>query len=61
MVKDDVKESEVEEKVTKKSIHDEESRKSRKLSKEKAADITSVVQTVSKKGDPSIVDDTEEE
>ena len=61
MVKDDVKESEVEEKVTKKSIHDEESRKCRKLSKEKAADITSVVQTVSKKGDPSIVDDTEEE
>jgi len=43
MVKDDVKESETEEKVTKKSIIDEESRKSRKLSKEKAADITSVV------------------
>ena len=61
MVKDDVKESETEEKVTKKSIIDEESRKSRKLSKEKAADITSVVQTISKKGDPSIVDDTEEE
>ena len=60
MEKDDVKKSDKGEKVTKKETLEIESRKSSKVkaaASEKAADAV----TVSKKGDPSIVDSITEE